>query len=628
MCGICGYIHFDAAKRPSEDVLRSMMDTLVPRGPDDQGVYLKDNVALGHRRLSIIDLKTGHQPMTSDDGSVVIAYNGEIYNFPELKAVLLNKGYRFKTASDTEVVLRAYEEYGEDCVKRFNGMFAFAVWDSRNRKLFLARDRFGKKPLYYAKFDNQLIFASELKAILKHPSVRRQIDFDALTKYLAYEYVPSPHSIFRNIYKLEPGSKMSVRDGDIRVERYWDLRFDISKSFDHREARERLLALLKESVKRRLISDVPLGVFLSGGIDSSAVVAMMAELMDPKDIKTFSIGFKERSFDESGDARRVAAYFGTDHREEILSPRVMLDVFPKICGFLDEPFADSSVIPTYLVSAFTRKHVTVALGGDGGDEFFLGYPSFLAHKLDSYFGFVPASVKRASLKLAMRCIPASNEYMSLNFKARRFLRGLDFEEKVRHQVWIGSLTPGEQKPLLLRGVMAEDPSGVYDRTVEFFDNAKGLSPLDRAIYIYVKTYMTDDILAKVDRASMANSLEVRAPFLDTEFTEFAATIPASFKLRNFRTKWILKDALKGRLPDETLNKPKQGFAVPVAQWLKEDLKPLLLGAFEKSKIEREGIFDYAAVNRSIREFLGNKADTRKEIWTLFMFEMWYDKWMR
>jgi len=605
-----------------------MMDTLSPRGPDDQGAYIKKNVALGHRRLSIIDLKTGHQPMQNEDGSVAIVYNGEVYNFPELKATLSAKGHRFHTTSDTEVVLRAYEEYGEECVIHFNGMFAFALWDARKNVLFLARDRFGKKPLYYGTFDNQFMFSSELKAILKHPSVRREIDFDALRKYLAYEYVPSPYSIFRNIYKLESGCLMTVKNGEVKLRRYWDLKFDISERFDPVEAKERLLKLLKGSVERRLISDVPLGVFLSGGIDSSAVVAMMAELMPPKDIKTFSIGFKEKSFDESDDARRVAAHFGTDHHEEILSPKVMLDVLPKVCDFLDEPFADSSIIPTYLVSAFTRKHVTVALGGDGGDEFFLGYPSFLAHKIDSCSGFVPDALKKASLKLLMKCIPTSNEYMSLSFKARRFLRGLDFGENVRHQVWIGSFTPADQKPLLQHGISSIAAADIYDRTTAFYENAMNLSPLDRAIYIYVKTYMTDDILAKVDRASMANSLEVRAPFLDTEFTQFATTIPASFKLRNFTTKWILKEAFKEKLPCRTIGKAKQGFAVPVSQWLKEDLRPLLLAAFEKGKIKREGIFDYGYVDTLIREFLANKHDTRKEIWALFMFEMWYDKWMR
>ncbi|MCX5686714.1 MAG: asparagine synthase (glutamine-hydrolyzing), partial [Candidatus Omnitrophica bacterium] len=435
MCGICGYIHLDKSKRPNEAVLKNMMETLRKRGPDDEGVYLKDNVALGHRRLSIIDLETGHQPMSNEDGSITIVYNGEVYNFPELKDVLAKKGHVFNTHSDTEVVIHAYEEYGETCVKYFNGMFAFAIWDSRKNILFLARDRFGKKPLYYAVFDNQFIFGSELKALLKHPSVRKHIDVGALGQYLAYEYVPSPYSIFKNINKLEPASTLTLKNGRIKTDHYWDLAFRRMDKFDPLEAEERLLKLLKESVRKRLISDVPLGVFLSGGIDSSSVVAMMAELVDPKSIKTFSIGFKERSFDESSDARRVAEYFGTDHREEILSPDTMLDIFPDILDLLDEPFADSSIIPTYLVSKFTRQHVKVALGGDGGDELFLGYPSFLAHKINGYLNLVPAAVKKIPLKILARMTSASTEYMSTNFKARRFLRGLDFPEDVRHQVW-------------------------------------------------------------------------------------------------------------------------------------------------------------------------------------------------
>ena len=628
MCGICGYIHFDNTKRSSGDILRSMMDTIISRGPDDAGMFVRDSAALGHRRLSIIDLKTGHQPMSMNDGSKTIVYNGEVYNFIELKTVLLGKGHTFRTNSDTEVVLHAYEEYGEDCVKHFNGMFAFAIWDSKEKTLFLARDRFGKKPLYYTVFDNQFIFGSELKALLKHPAVKREIDLNALGKYLAYEYVPSPYSIFKNIYKLEAGSRILVKNGAFKTDRYWDLSFNIREKFDHKEASSRVLELLKESVRKRLISDVPLGVFLSGGIDSSAVVCMMASLMDPKDIKTFSIGFKERSFDESGDARRVAEYFGTDHHEEILDPGVMLDVFPKILDLLDEPFADSSIIPTYLVSKFTRRHVKVALGGDGGDEIFLGYPSFLAHKLDSYFGFVPGPLKKLPLKLLLKCVKPSSDYMSLYFKVKRFSRGLDFPEESRHQAWIGSFTPDEQKALLISGRDSPHGSDIYGITEKYFKSASALDPLDRAIYIYVKTYMTDDILAKVDRASMANSLEVRAPFLDTEFTEFATSIPASFKLKNFTTKWILKEALKGRLPEKNISKSKQGFAVPVAKWLKEDLKGLLLDAFHRTKIEREGIFNYAYIDGLIKEFLANRNDTRKEIWALFMFEMWYDKWMK
>lgn len=605
-----------------------MMDAIIHRGPDDKGSYVKGNVALGHRRLSIIDLKTGHQPIPNEDGSIVIVYNGEVYNFPELKETLSAKGHHFKTHSDAEVIVHAYEEYGEDCLNYFNGMFAFAIWDAGKDKLFLARDRFGKKPLYYAQFDNQFIFASELKSILKHPSSKKEIDLAALSKYLAYEYVPSPYSIFKNIKKLEAGSKLTVAAGKVRAQCYWDIKLGGKFDMTLEEAEAKLLSLLKDSVKRRLISDVPLGVFLSGGIDSSAVVAMMAELMDPKKIKTFAIGFKEKSFDESSDARLVANHFGTDHHEKILSPDMMLGIFPDIVKLLDEPFADSSIIPTYMVSKFTREHVKVALGGDGGDELFLGYPSFLAHKINGYFDAVPGSIKKMPLEILTKITSTSSDYMSMNFKAKRFLRGLDFPENVRHQAWIGSFIPREhQKLFLAENRPALDVDSIYETTGDMFRRAGSVSSLDKAMYIYLKSYMADDILAKVDRASMANSLEVRAPFLDTEFAEFACSIPNYYKLKNFKTKWILKDALKNKLPEQTLKKSKQGFAVPVGKWLKEDLRPLFDRAFKKEKIEREGIFDYSYIKKITEEFTKNKNDTRKEIWTLFMFEMWYDNWI-
>lgn len=628
MCGICGYMYLDASRRPSEDILRKMTGALAHRGPDDEGFFVKDNIGLGHRRLSIIDLVTGHQPMSNADGSVTIAYNGEVYNFPDLKNLLVSKGYAFRTHSDTEVVLAAYEQYGEDCVKLFNGMFAFAIWDSPKRKLFLARDRFGKKPLYYAVFDNQFIFGSELKALLEHPSVRKEIDLSSLSRYLSYDYIPSPQSIFKGIRKLEAGSKISVAAGGYSSSCYWNLRFDRPKITDEREAEEILTRLLKESVRRRLISDVPLGVFLSGGIDSSTVVAMMAELMDPREIKTFSVGSRESSYDESASARAVARHFGTDHHEEFLGPDSMLEIFPKVLDTLDEPFADSSIIPTYLVSRFTRRSVTVALGGDGGDELFLGYPSFLAHKIESYIKGLPRPLKRFPLSVLASLTPTSQVYMGINYKARQFLRGLDLPEELRHQAWIGSFLPAEQTKLFLpHPALRHDADEVYQRTGGFFRAAGDVDSLDRASYIYVNTYMSDDILAKVDRASMANSLEVRAPFLDMELAEFAATIPSSFKLKNFRSKWILKNALKGRLPPEVLSKRKQGFAVPVAKWLKADLKGLLLDAFAKEKIEREGIFDHSYINDMCERFFRNRDDLRKEIWGLFLFEMWYDRWM-
>lgn len=620
MCGICGYIHLDRAKRPSEDILRGMTDSIAHRGPDDAGYYLGQNVALGHRRLSIIDLQTGHQPIFNEDASAVIVYNGEVYNFPELKKALTEKGHRFSTHSDTEVVLHAYEEYGEDCVKHFNGMFALAIWDEKLQKLFLARDKFGKKPLYYGIFANQFIFGSELKALLKHPSVTKDIDISALSKYLAYEYVPSPFSIFKGVRKLPPGASISVtRSGVGDVSHYWDLPLDRQDKADINETGLRLSDLLKESVRKRLVSDVPLGVFLSGGIDSSVIVALMAKLMDPSRIKTFSIGFSETTYDESSDARLVAKHFGTDHHEEILKPETMLEVFPKVLDQLDEPFADSSIIPTYLVSRFTRKYVKVALGGDGGDELFFGYPSFLAHKISGSLGAF-SGFSGLPLKIFAGSSSAS--------KAKRFARGLDFPDEVRHQVWIGSFTPAQQRELFLQNRRVDlDPMKLYDLTRNFYGRARSADPLTRAMYVYVKSYMTDDILAKVDRASMANSLEVRAPFLDTDFSAFAASIHPSMKMRGIDAKWILKRSFKDRLPARILSKPKHGFAVPVAKWLKEDLKGLLADAFNDTKIRREDIFDPASVRALVKDFAAGRKDLRKEIWALFMFEMWYDRWM-
>ncbi len=629
MCGIAGYCHLDNAKSASAYIVKAMADALTHRGPDDSGVLVSGRTGLGHRRLSIIDLKTGHQPIFNEDGTIAIVYNGEVYNFQELKEALTEKGHRFKTHSDTEVIVHSYEEYGIDCVKRFNGMFAFAICDSKADKLFLARDRFGKKPLYYGEFDNQFIFASELKAILKHPSAAKEIDMGALAKYLAYEYIPSPLSIFKKIRKLEPASRILLKGAELKIDSYWDMKFEERPDLDIGQASEHIGELLRKSVKKRLISDVPLGVFLSGGIDSSSVVAMMAELMSPKDIKTFSIGFRERLYDESLDARRVADYFGTDHHEEVLGPDDMLEALPKTLDILDEPFADSSIIPTYLVSRFTRKYVTVALGGDGGDELFMGYPSFLAHKITNCLEALPAGIRKIPLEILAGLTPVTHRYMDLNFKLTRFLRGMEFPENSRHQVWLGSFTPREQAKLLLhREGLDISASGIYDTTESYSGRAAGLDRLSRASYVYIKTYMADDILTKVDRASMANSLEVRAPFLDTEFAEFAAGIPSRLKLKGLTSKWILKKAMRARLPGRTLAKSKKGFAVPVAKWLKEDLKGLLLDTFRKSKIEKEGIFDYNYINGLIGDYLENRRDLRKEIWALFMFEMWHDRWMR
>ncbi len=629
MCGICGYIHFDRTKAVREEVVEAMADTLVHRGPDDSGTFVKGNVGLGHRRLSIIDLTTGHQPMFNEDGSVAIVYNGEIYNFRELKDRLEERGHTFSTHSDTEVIVHAYEEYGEECLEKFNGMFAFCIWDGRRDRLFLARDRFGKKPLYYGTFNNQFMFASEVKALLKHPDVIREIDMVSVSKYLAYDYVPVPRSIFKNIFKVKPGHWLTVESGRIRTGAYWDLTFTHVREFDPRAAGETLVRLLKKAVEARLVSDVPLGVFLSGGIDSSCVVAMMAELMDPKDIKTFSIGFREGGYDESSSARLVASRFNTDHHEQIVRPGAMLEVLPRVVDALDEPHADSSIIPTYIVSNFTRRYVTVALGGDGGDELFAGYNSFLAHLLSLYYEALPRALRSFCRAFSSRILPVPAEPTNFLFRMRRFLKDADMPKAVRHQLWLSSFPPELQARVFADpGKVKREAFELYSEAREYFATVEGEDPLDRVTYLLVKTYMTDDILTKVDRASMANSLEVRAPFLDRDFAEFAASIPSRFKVRHFTKKWILKEAFKDRLPREILHKPKHGFAVPIGMWLKDDLKGMVLDAFRKDKIEREGIFDSRVISEMVARFLSNKGYTEREIWPLFMFELWYNKWMK
>lgn len=629
MCGICGYIHLNGNKEASENIVKAMSAVLAPRGPDDEGYFVNGSVAMGHRRLSIIDLVTGHQPLSNHDQSKTIVYNGEIYNFREIREAISKKGRPFLTNSDTEALLAAYEQYGEDCLKYLNGMYAFAIWDEDKKSMFLARDRFGKKPLYYAVFEGQFIFASELKAILEHPSVKKEIDPKALKKYFAYEYIPSPLTIFKGIYKLRPGEKMLVRNGSYQIDRYYDAPVSEASIYDLEQTEEKLSGLLRESVKKRLISDVPLGVFLSGGLDSSSVVAMMAELMPSKNIKTFSIAFKDKLFDESADARLVADFFGTDHHEEVLDLNAMLDVFPKVLDTLDEPFADSSIIPTYLVSQFTRKSVKVALGGDGGDELFMGYPSFRAYQMDGSLWFLSDRMKKALFSLVTSTLPNSQEKGNLFSYIRRFAGGYEVPESARHQAWIGAFTPEREKELFLPCPDHDfDPLEIYGSTVDFFNKAGSADRFTRAMYIYIHTYMADDILTKVDRASMANSLEVRTPFLDKDFAEFSMSIPASFKLHGKESKWVLKRAMRQKLPSGTLNKPKRGFAVPVAKWLKDDLKHMLLEALGKEKIEREGLFEYNYIKRLLESFFNGNKDVTKEIWALFMFEMWYDRWMR
>ena len=624
MCGVCGVIGFadiDSA------VLKSMTSTLRHRGPDDEGHAIERAgrivVGLGFRRLSIIDLDSGNQPIANEDGSVKVVLNGEIYNFRELRQELGAQGHRFATGSDVEVVVHLYEEHGPGFVGRLNGMFALALWDRTSGELMLARDRFGKKPLYYAEVGDTLIFGSELKALLEHPLCPTDLDHASLCRYLALEYVPTPHSILEGIRKLPAAHSLRWRHGLTTLSRYWDLAFEEpTEARSDDDYAEELRVRLREAVSRRLMSDVPLGAFLSGGIDSSSVVAMMAREVPAGDLKTFSIGFREKSFDESDHARRVAAHFGTDHHEQLFTPQVLPDLVPTMVDVLDEPFADASVLPTYLLSRYTREFVTVALGGDGADELLAGYPTFPAERAARLYRMPRLLHEHVVAPLVDR-LPVSTGNFSVDFKVKRFVRGARRPEDLRHPVWLGSFTEEEQVPLLVR-----PPHDPYDGVRRAFASAPTRDPLQRLVYVYATTYLQDDILVKVDRASMACSLEVRAPFLDVELASFLARVPARLKLRRLDTKHLLKRAMAPLLPPGIAERPKKGFGIPVAAWFKTDLREALLDELSPERLRAQGIFEPREVERLVEEHLSGRRDHRKQLWTLFVFQLWHRRWAR
>jgi asparagine synthase (glutamine-hydrolysing) len=640
MCGIAGIV--DPTGAPVDpEVLRRMTRALTSRGPDGEGFWFAPGVGLGHRRLSVIDLSSaGTQPMGGEDDTVQVTFNGEIYNFASLVDELSAAGHKFRSHCDTEVLVHGYEQWGEGLLDRIDGMFAFAIWDSRKRRLFAARDRMGKKPLYWAAVPRGgglpplFAFGSELKALLDVPGIDRSVDPQALTRYLAFEYVPAPYSIIRGVRKLDASQCLSLDLGGAAgphaqpvVRRYWDLPFpERHAPRREEEAAEELRSLLTRAVKRRLVSDVPLGVFLSGGIDSSTVVALMAAVGGHGGIKSFSIGFSDASFDETSHARVIARQFGTEHREEHLTPQSLLQILPDVMSFLDEPLADASIIPTYLLARFTRQHVTVALGGDGGDELFAGYPTFKAEKMArDFYDRLPGAIGSLGASVARRAaglLPAGTDYFSLDFKVNQFLRGVSATGPRRHQRWMSSFLPEEQETLVkadIRRQAGPDPlADLESRRAA----TSARDSWDVIMDYYCRFYLAGDINVKVDRAAGAVGLEARAPFLDTDVVRFACSLPPELRMDGLTTKRILKKAMRGILPDDILDRPKQGFGVPVARWMKEDLQPLMREELHPEKIRREGFFEPTEVSRILDEHVSGRRDHRKQLWTLLVFEQW------
>ena len=621
MCGICGKINFDS-KPPDEQALRKMAAVLSHRGPDDGGFYIKNNVGLGHRRLKIIDLSdAAHQPMANEDGSIWIVCNGEIYNFQDLREALEEKGHIFRSKSDTEVIIHLYEEKGVDCAKELRGMFAFAIFDENKKRLFLARDRIGKKPLYYAVNNEALIFASEIKSILQDPSISRGINLNSLDLYLTYQCVPTPRTIFSGIEKLPPAHTLVLEDGKIQIQRYWQISYQNRHKLKEEEYCQRILDIFSEACKIRMTSDVPLGAFLSGGIDSSAVVAMMSKFSS-KPVKTFSIGFKEESFNELEYARKVAKLFHTEHHEYMVKPDA-LEVLPKLIWHFDEPFADSSAIPTYYISKITRQEVTVALNGDGGDESFAGYERYPAVKIADIYGFLPGFI-RSSIAYLSQGLPESTQKKDFLKRFKRFVKAGCLSREKRYAYWMSAFDSEQKRSLYSQDF--KNRLGKIDSGEYITDAYRQLDTGDfiaKTLFVDVSTYLPNDLLVKADIASMANSLEARSPFLDHKLMEFAASLPSDLKLKGLTTKYILKKALKGILPQEILQRSKSGFGVPVGNWFRNELKDYARDILLSLKSLKRGYFQEDAVKRLLDEHILGKTDHGQRIWSLINLELWH-----
>ncbi|MGE3466646.1 MAG: asparagine synthase (glutamine-hydrolyzing) [Pyrinomonadaceae bacterium] len=626
MCGITGFINAngDAANR---ELLQAMNLCIAHRGPDEDGYKVHENDGLAMTRLANNDLASGQQPNYTPDRTKAIVFNGEIYNYQSLRADLINDGHEFYTKSDTEVVLHLYDKYGAEGLSYLRGMFALAIWDTQEKSLFLARDRVGKKPLLYSHQPNgDLIFGSEFQPVLRHPSVGREVDNAAIDNYLSFLCVPAPQTAFRQIRKLEPGHWLKWKGGKVETKRYWQPDFSKKIKISEEDAIEETTRILRESTRLRMISEVPLGAFLSGGVDSSAVVALMAQESSVP-VKSFSIGFEEEDFSELKYARRVAEHVGAEYNEFIVRPNA-LDIIPTLVEHYGEPYADSSAIPTYYVARETRKHVTVALNGDGGDESFAGYERYVAMRIAEAYTRVPAALRKVFVEAPVDLLPTSELKRSRFRDAKRFLQAANLPRTERYFRWMSTFNRDAKRDLYTSefeaSVAGRDPSTILDR---WFKTANGTGTLDATLLTDQMTYLPNDLLVKVDIATMANSLEARSPFLDHNLIEFAATLPEGLKMRGFETKSLLKKVAARLVPKEVVYRRKMGFGVPVGQWFRGEMKEFVRGVLLSGKSLKRGIIKPEVIEKYVNEHTAGERDHAFQIWTLLMLELWFQRFI-
>jgi len=626
MCGIVGFVNSNS-RAANRELLERMNACIVHRGPDEDGFFVNENVALAMRRLAIIDLAGGQQPIFNQDKSSVIVFNGEIYNFQTLRTDLIEQGDKFSTNCDTEVILHLYDRYGADCVQYLRGMFAFAIWDFRDKSLFIARDRVGKKPLLYSFTENgDLIFGSEFTALLSHPALSREVDYEAIDSYLSYLCVPAPLTAFKQIRKLEPAHWLRWKDGRIETKRYWLPDFSKKIKITEEEAIEETTRILREATKLRLISEVPLGAFLSGGVDSSAVVALMAQ-ESAKPVKTFSIGFEEQDYSELKYAKRVAEHLGAEYNEFIVRPNA-LEVLPTLVEHYGEPYADPSAIPTYYVSKETRKYVTVALNGDGGDESFVGYERHVAMKFAETYHKLPKSLRKYLIEPSITAIPSPTNFRNRFVRFQRFLRAASMPKDERYFLWLSTFDDSAKQELYSADLKARTANS---KPLEYFSkyisNSNGKGIIDTVLLTDLMNYLPNDLLVKVDIASMANSLEARSPFLDHKVIEFAASLPENIKQQGKDTKSLLKKVAARLVPKEVIYRPKMGFGVPLKYWLGNELQAFTREVLLSEKAKNRGLFDAKTVERLIDEQKRDTKDNSWKIWTLLMLELWFQRFI-